>query len=211
MNPTASMDDTSRTERLLWAAADFEPEEPAPVGLAFRALAGRRRRRNIRARRLIAQGACTFACVVAALLLWPTREAPLPVDMPPVVEPAKVPTPKAGAVRARPKQPPKQQQKLVQGAGPSTPAATRPTRAWLPRHHHWRERRIRREPESSKPLWRTEVVRRTTTGVLAPAWVAGPGAGGGAMEVTPAVLDVPLGDEDGGPGAGPASYTEENP
>lgn len=218
MNPTASRDDDCRMERLLRAAAEFEPDAPAPEGLAFRALAGRPRRRPARVRRLIAQGACTLAGLVAAALLWPTMDAERP-DIPPTVRPGSVgPGPVATARPANRGR----KQAAETGYRPSVTPGPSPTMKGPPH----RPRASRPRPENGttphrrvRPMWTTQVVQRSATGVLTPAWVAGPAPDGRAIEVSPAVVDVPLGDGDNGlldSGLGgrvrPASYgdTEEN-
>ncbi len=206
-----------RIEALLRLAAECQPDRPAPMGLAERALLQRPPRSAWR----LAPAFGTLALAgLLTVVLWPRPAAigPAPASAPTVSNPAPPP--------------------VVANAGTGQPSIERPSggdiaparlaaggaAAGSGVEPTIRPRKRRAAPRAQlavlvrppKVRWSVEPVQHARTGTLMPAWATHVDAETGTVVATPVVLDATMGgDDNAGGGAGtiriiPASYSEVN-
>lgn len=208
-------DEIQKMEALLQFAAAYEPEERAPEGLAYRALA-RCQKRPIRNRPAWRQMTAAVSLAAASLLiftLWAHlgveqaqeqvesnhMEAtfrPRPVVIPPITAPS-VPTDEhktmastpAGVTSAR----------TADNRIDAEPS--RPTRSIRkagntpkerPVRRHYRPRLQHPAPAAPKVRWVTETVQREYRGVLDRAWIPQRDAEHDRVIMVPAVVNIPV-------------------
>jgi hypothetical protein len=199
-------------EALLRSAASYEPDTPAPVGAALRAL-GSRQRCPVRCHfRLWLPAAAAMAALSAAAMLLTKGLAPhLPAPPAATATLATTRGTVAPSADSSPR-PPAPCMVLARGIGRQPhPGAAVPAAALTPRHRGHRTgsrveaRRAAPPPSRVAPRvrWhRQRVPRYYYAGYLEPAWLAEPSPEGEGIVLTPVVVDVPAQMEDGTASAG---------
>jgi len=174
----------SPVERLLQAAAEFDPGTPAPGLLSSGGIlmllaedAQRRRRRTVRARLASLTGLMVGSAACSASLVMALTQSPHPVR-----------TGTTGSVVTLPEPPKKQIASAGLPEAPATAVVAAPER----KRRTVRRRRTRRPRPEAAPeaIWTEQTVEHRTTGLLADAWVLQPQADG-SVELTPAIIDLP--------------------
>jgi hypothetical protein len=188
-----------RVEALLRAAADFEPESPAPEGLEARMLA-RAHCRPPRTRLLLAAGAATALLALAALLPRGGHRGKTPPEPARLAQATAHPAPDAAAPAAAPRKsadpPGAHARKHSPSKGKERP--DRPGR---------RKGRPESPPRPPRVRWRDQTIRMYASGIIAPAWMAEETPEGDSIVLTPVVMDIPAHREER---MQPAGHSDNN-
>jgi hypothetical protein len=182
-----------RVEACLRAAAAFEPEERAPVGLAARALAGRpvcRANRGSGLALAMALVGAIVALVAARTLIHstsrPTKAVTVFVTKPDSKGTVRRPEPRIVRHRALESV----SQPHARTAWEATPQEE-PTRKEHARLRRWRRyQRLASAPP--KVRWHDETVAEYRSGVIEPVWIVQQDSEHDAIVATPALVAVPI-------------------
>jgi hypothetical protein len=181
---------SSSVERLLLAAAEYEPETPPPGFLSSGGVltllaedAQRRRTRTVRARVAALTGMMAGAAACSASLVMALTQAQRPDRSTAPAGAAAVPAPLLTKVAsAAPER---------AAAKATPPPSSRPRRTM-------RRRRPRRQPVAAPEaaptpaVWTEQTVEHQVSGLLADAWIVEPQPDG-ALELIPVIVDLPTG------------------